>query len=279
VNELGKYLQSRDPAMAGLAVSSLKRMKEDDSRRISSLAEKFLVEFEETHAQKEKADSSKITPEIKSATGRLSDEELSVPAKIITENEPVSLKATSQPISEQAAMPVDRTSEPKAPVLDSTFWSKWIGTAIVAVVLILTVYYYDYSVGVSDRLYGVILFAIVTGSSSLIQWFVFRDRLKVWWIGANTVAGMLLGWLHIYLFDNSGWGKEHLLILSSVWILYNFALGPTLMREAQGQTSQTLPAEPHTELLETVLVKTSFFCCFQPIWCFPPYIHSSLHWI
>jgi hypothetical protein len=251
VNELGKYLQSRDPAMVELAVSFLKSMKEDDSRRISLLAEKLLVQFEEAHTPKEKADSAGIAPEIKSATGKVSDEELSVPARVITENEPVSVQATIQPISEQAAMPVDLTSESKASVFDRSFWSKWVGTAIVAVVLLLWFYYYDYSVGIPNKLYGVILIAFVTGLSSLIQWFVFRDHLRVWWIGANIVAGMLLAWLHIYLYDNSGWGKEHMLILFAVWILYNFALGPTLIREAQEQSSQTLPATPLTELPRT----------------------------
>src|SRR5512134_1427498 len=45
VNELGNYLRSSDPEMVKLAIASLKKMKEDDSRRISSLAEKLLAEF------------------------------------------------------------------------------------------------------------------------------------------------------------------------------------------------------------------------------------------
>src|SRR5688572_21388523 len=47
VTELGKYLRSRDPEMVALAVSSLEKMKEDDSRRISLLAERLLGEFEQ----------------------------------------------------------------------------------------------------------------------------------------------------------------------------------------------------------------------------------------
>jgi hypothetical protein len=151
-------------------------------------------------------------------------------------------------------MPAENASAYQRVVFDRSFWSKWIGTTIVAVVLLFAFYSYDYSVGISYAPYGVILIAIVTGSSSLIQWFVFRDRLKVWWVVANTVAGMLLGWLHIYLFNNSGWGKEHMLILFSVWILYNFALGPTLMGEAQEKIFNT-PQRPAvkrvTELPET----------------------------
>jgi hypothetical protein len=174
-------------------------------------------------------------------------------------------------------MPVDGTLVPNGSVLDSSFWLKWIGTTIVAVVPLWAFYSYDYSVGISYTPYGVILLAIVTGLSSLIQWLVFRDRLNVWWIGANTVAGLLLGWLHFYLFNNSGWGKEHLLILFSVWILYNFALGPTLMGEAQEKilsTSQTLPEKPVTELPETrarqnlFLILLSTYLVFSALYSF-----------
>ena len=49
VNELGNYLQSRDPGMVGLAVSALQRMEEDDSRRIASLASRVLADFDERY--------------------------------------------------------------------------------------------------------------------------------------------------------------------------------------------------------------------------------------
>jgi len=101
VNELGKYLQSRDPEMVDLAVASLEKMKGDDSRRISSLAEKLLAEFEATRAPKEKTDSSKTTPEIKSEAASVS--------KVITGDEPFSMKVTVQPIPEQAVIPTDST--------------------------------------------------------------------------------------------------------------------------------------------------------------------------
>ena len=47
VAELGNYLHSRDPAMVELAISYLEKMKRDDSRRISSLAERLLSEYDE----------------------------------------------------------------------------------------------------------------------------------------------------------------------------------------------------------------------------------------
>src|SRR5215208_7574911 len=48
VNELGKYLNSRDTEMVELAIASLEKMKQDDSRRISSLAERLLTEQQKT---------------------------------------------------------------------------------------------------------------------------------------------------------------------------------------------------------------------------------------
>ena len=47
VTELGKYLRLRDREMVDLAIASLKKMQQDDSRRISLLAERLLSEFEQ----------------------------------------------------------------------------------------------------------------------------------------------------------------------------------------------------------------------------------------
>src|ERR1051325_7735418 len=55
VNELGTYLRSRDPEMVSLAIASLEKMKGDDSRRISSLAERLLSEFEQTRSSGNRA--------------------------------------------------------------------------------------------------------------------------------------------------------------------------------------------------------------------------------
>src|SRR5215216_5205954 len=62
VNELGKYLQSRDAEMAQLAKSSLEKMKADDSRRISLLAEKLLTDFELSQAPSVKTGPSPSQP-------------------------------------------------------------------------------------------------------------------------------------------------------------------------------------------------------------------------
>src|SRR6266542_988477 len=57
VIEVGKYLKSRDSEMVDLAILSLEKMKNDDSRRISLLAEKLLSEFEQARLQTNKATS------------------------------------------------------------------------------------------------------------------------------------------------------------------------------------------------------------------------------
>src|SRR5215211_4838586 len=61
VTELRNYLRSHDPAMVELAISHLEKMKEDDSRGISSLAERLLSEYDEAHTPSIKAAVSKST--------------------------------------------------------------------------------------------------------------------------------------------------------------------------------------------------------------------------
>src|SRR5512138_104514 len=68
VNELGKYLYSRDRELAQLAVSSLEKMKADDSRRISLLAEKLLADFAQTQAPSIKVGASPSQPVVDSIT-------------------------------------------------------------------------------------------------------------------------------------------------------------------------------------------------------------------
>ena len=60
VNELGKYLHSHDPAMVALAVSALERMEQDDSRRIASLAQKWLTDYEQARAPGVDAPASSV---------------------------------------------------------------------------------------------------------------------------------------------------------------------------------------------------------------------------
>lgn len=264
VNELGNYLRSRDPEMVELAVASLEKMKEDDSRRISSLAEKLLGEFKEARAPKEKTDYLGITPEIKSEAGNISNEELLVPAKANLGDKPV--QATVQPIPEGAGKSVDSSSVPQGSILDSSFWFKWIGMVVLATVLSLILYNYDYSGGISGSPLLIGLSGVVTGLSGLAQWLVFRNRLNATWIGVNLVAGIVLGVLHNLLFNTTDWGKEHLGILLTAWLISNCILGQRLIRKTQG-TSRSFRLRVRRNWPGQVYTPTSFSFHF-PWFCY-----------
>jgi hypothetical protein len=222
VNELGNYLHSSDPEMVVLAVKALQKMKEDDSRKISSLAEKLLMSLEQSRRSnvREQAQSF-ITP-----------------ASI----EPASASVTVQPTLEERTVPVDNPSAWEGFSSERSFWAKWIGTAILAVVLSALFYYYNLSVSGAGTFLPVLLFSVVSGVSSLIQWFLFRERL-VGWVAGNLTVGFLLGLLHNYLYDvNTDWWDLHLSILLAVWLIGNFALGP-ILRNRSPEKTQVVPSD------------------------------------
>lgn len=232
VNELGNYLGSRDPEMVELAVSSLQRMTQDDSRRISSLAESLLLEFEEAHAPKEKVDSSGITPEAKPEAVRVSNQKLMFPASVHAGDEPVPVKTTVQSDSNRAAMPVDSTF----------FWLQWIGIAIVGAFILnwLKSYLYDNTQLIQSF---PILFSILAGLDAILQWFVFRKQLRSWWIAANVGAGLGLGLLHELINANSEWWIPDELF--AIFLISNFALGTILFWKASQGLKQLSPASPY----------------------------------
>jgi uncharacterized caspase-like protein len=257
VTELGKYLYSRDPEIVDLAISFLKKMKEDDSRRISILAERLLAEFEQTRIPT-KGMPSRIPVEIKPEIAQATNVSSMAPLGIATEIEsPLEAEAdTLQPKVEEPNLRVDSRPASGEIVFNKSYLSKWIGTALAAVLFSLVFYWYNVSIYSADDPLIVVEFAAVTGISSLIQWFVFRDRLKIGWVGANTIAGIALGLLHNYLYGIQGldWWSLHLGILLAVWLVGNFVLGRTLVegtREETNISSATLPIEPGTEWMGT----------------------------
>jgi drug/metabolite transporter (DMT)-like permease len=139
-------------------------------------------------------------------------------------------------------------------IFPSTFWLKWMGTTFVAIVFSFLLYDYVRSSSVSESPIFVILFAFVSGLSSLVQWYVFRNRLQIWWVAANTVAGIILGGLHYYLYNNSSWGTEHTGILLILWIIGNFAFGRSVIEETEekfGNFLSSPSAKPVPKLIET----------------------------
>jgi len=224
VNELGRYLASRDPEMLNLALASLERMRGDDSRRISSLAEKLLSEFEKAQVSADKA-ALETVHAVKNDFG-LQD----VSAKN-------SLTA-GRTIIEKAAKPL---GDSRGQIFNNSFWPKWIAAIIPAIMFSTMFYFYNLPADI-DAVLFVGLFMAVTGLSSAIQWFAFREKLKYAWIAGNLVAGMALGLFHIYLYNEiSEWWGVHLSLLLALWCVGNFLLGLPLIRDARSGPPQLFP--------------------------------------
>ena len=222
VNELGKYLHSRDPEMVDLAVSALEKMKEDDSRRISMQAARLLSEFEQARVPAGKAITSAPPADLETEPANRSGGDPLASPETIPE-----IRSTSRPV-------VDSAPESQEVVSNRSFISNWIGTSVAALVFsFVFFYYYNLYDGGGSTPITVMVFALVTGISSLIQWFVFRNQLKIWWVFGKHWRWHRSWRDQLLSFNNTSWGLEYLGILLAVWIIGNFALGRSLVAEAQ----------------------------------------------
>ena len=222
VVEVGKYLKSRDSEMVNLAIASLEKMKNDDSRRISSLAEKLLLDVEQMRGPVEKA-APQPAVTMESVTENLISDELA-PAPAIEKSQPASeMIETSLKKIEVAKF------GPNQPV-----WMKWIGLSILLNVLGIAFYFYINGIVESTEPAGM-LFAIAAGLIGLVQWRLFRNGLSAWWIGANASTGFLFGSLHHYLYNDnsSSWPLKNFLLLIILWASINFVAGMILIRKAK----------------------------------------------
>lgn len=244
VNELGNYLRSRDPEMVALALASLRKMTEDDSRRISSLAQGLLLEFEREHTPiqvRSAKPSGAIEPEIANlATGSSTASPRPTPAM-----EAASGAATSQANIQKGnvGLPTSGVSQKSGP--DLLFWFKWIAIAVLGFALLnpLTTYFYENDIVKSIP----VLFAVLIGALSAVQWLGFRNRLETWWIPANMAGGIILGGINYFLNDYySWWGME---VLFRVLFLVNFVLGTMLIRGIQ-ENPKDVSHRPITEFME-----------------------------
>jgi hypothetical protein len=225
VTELGKYLRSRDSEIVNLAVSALEKMMGDDSRRIASAAEKLLAEFGQAQAPVNKA-------ALESVKATKND---AVLQEVHVESSP-----TTGSIIEKADKPW-RVS--KSPVLNSSFWPKWIATIFPAILFSTMFYFYNLPSDIDAvKFFG--LFMAVTGSSSAIQWFAFRENLKYSWIAANLAAGLALGLFHVYIYaQTSDWWGVHLSLLLSLWVLGNFSFGSMIIKDSQTDSQKPVIIE------------------------------------
>ncbi len=202
-------------------------MKEDDSRRISFLAERLLSEFEQTRMPG-KVIPSKPSIEVEPATADLlNNDPLAAPK--MEEIQVAREIQTPQPIVEKINRPIENASAATKLVFDRSFWLKWIGTVILAIVSSIALQKYH---STTDSLGAVrVLFGAVAALTSLVQWFFFRSRLEFWWVSVNAVTGIGLGVLNKTLSDTIG--ADELLILLAIWIVLNFIVGLMLLRGTQ----------------------------------------------
>jgi hypothetical protein len=221
VNELGKYLGSRDPQMAALAVSALERMKQDDSRRISSLAGSLLASYEQPRS----------------------------PQGLATVPQAEEIAAASAQVKKPARLDMDSPAaqERKAAAL-SSLWLKWLAGMAVGLLLIVVLnQYYSNTSPSSDT--AALLFAAVAGVTGLVQWLLLRGPLEVWWVAVNAATALGLGGLHVNLYQhaNGNWAYADFWVVLLIWMLLNIGISLVLLRSYQAgkRTSIVPPAEAY----------------------------------
>jgi hypothetical protein len=231
VTELGNYLHSPDLEMVQLAIASLERMREDDSRRISSLAGKLLTEFAQGHLP---AVQSPAPPTLR--IGRTGPAEARILHPQPKEGSPAAVKRLVPAVSS---------------------WVLWAGIGILAVAscAALFIYYGNNSDEVENLRTWFTLLTVVT---SLVQWLLFRERLELWWVPVNGIAGIGLGSVHKYLYESTGWGYEDVLFLMAAWIIANIFVGLVYIRADAGSRARSpLPAGGARQNLFLLLLSVS----------------------
>ena len=216
VTELGNYLHSPDLEMVQLAIASLERMREDDSRRISSLAGKLLTEFAQGHLPAVQSPAPS-TP----GMGRTGPAEARILHPQPKEGSPAAVKRLVPAVSS---------------------WVLWAGIGILAVASCAALFIYYGNNG--DEVENLrTWFTLLTVMTSLVQWLLFRERLELWWVPVNGIAGIGLGSVHKYLYESTGWGYEDVLFLMAAWIIANIFVGLVYIRADAGSRARSpLPA-------------------------------------
>lgn len=216
VTELGKYLHSHELEMVELARAALKRMVSDDSRRISSLAEKLLDEQGETSAGP--VEATPVGLQWEAATPGATGPQIlhTAPAG----------RGVAGGLSPGAAS-----------------WLKWTGTFLLAALGFYLLYYPSIQYDAPTYFFSTFSF-VVTGLAGLAQWWFFRPRLESWWAPVQAAAGFVLGYLQKYLHENvSGWHEVHIGLLVAAWVTGSLVLGLILIRNAQTERREPIIPE------------------------------------
>jgi uncharacterized caspase-like protein len=222
VHELGKYLRSRDPQMVQLTITALETMKQDDSRRISSLAEKLLQEFETARAP------------VQMNSARPAVEVMPVTEKPVHKVEKTSTLKASR---------ADESTSSQEFVFDGSVWLKWIGLALLAIIASFIMFNafraLNQDSGETSFKILPILFGLTAGLIALCQWYFFRNQLRGWWVAANLIIGVTLGWFHQYMYGHQdSWDVQHVSVLLAMWAIGNFGLGLVQLRKPDGDAAK-----------------------------------------
>jgi len=243
VTELGKYLRSRDSEMVNLAISALEKMKGDDSRRISLLAERLLSEFE-ARAPVIKVTAPRSIPEVELQTDNITSVSSMPTATTTSEIKPAAERLISRPEVEKVDKPVDQPLATQRLVFTPLFWLKWVGATVLVAAILNSLGNTLYENGLVTL---PILFGISVGLVSLTQWFLFQNELGRWWIAANTAAAILLG---SFIQDLYSWSGK--VIFFAFWVIGNLIVGAILMWNAEGKARSTTGIRTSQRELENI---------------------------
>jgi hypothetical protein len=147
---------------------------------------------------------------------------------------------TSEPFIQKDNISLENPSAATKLIFDRSFWLKWIGTAILGIALSFILQKYHIATDGSANEVRV-LFGVVAALTSLVQWYLFRNRLEFWWVSVNAVTGVGLGVFHKTLVDSTGWNTEDLRVFLAIWVALNFVLGLILLRESQEKSKVSSP--------------------------------------
>jgi hypothetical protein len=200
-------------------------MVDDDSRRISSLAEQLLAKQAETSAGPARA------------------------APVGLQWEAAAPGAAGPQILHTA--PAGRVAAGGLSPGASS-WLKWTGTFLLAGLGFYLLYFLSTQNDESTYYFSSFSFAM-TGLAGLAQWWFFRPRLETWWVPVQAAAGFVLGFLQKYLHENvSAWHEVHMVPLAAVWILGSLIVGLVLLRNAQPE--RRAPAVPEMGARQSIFL-------------------------
>ena len=217
VHELGKLLRSRDEELANLARIALEKMLSDDSRRISNAAEKLLAEFDRSRAPTD------------AGQGKNANASVGPQPKITPPAREMLIPVTGRSAAAGTLPPQAASHEV---VFNTSFGTQWLVTAGLAFTAAIFIYSYYSQIDSTGEILR-ILFGLVAGLTGLMQWYIFRNQIGIWWVPANAAAGVGLGSFQNYLFENTGWGINHLMILLAVWVVAAFSFEFLLIQKTE----------------------------------------------